>query len=458
MRTLSMKIYNNSPIILQNMMTCFEGFRISKNRYGETYFKFLRKLENRNCSDAETTKEYQEKELRKLIKHAFSKSSFYKEFYKEIDLEKIQSLEDLQKLPILTEEMVRENLASIYTIKEPAAIVERTISQTGIPLKFLFTKEDVQKRLAFIDFFKKQHGAINLEMKRASFSPNPFIPSKQRKKIFWRENYYVKQRLYSTYFCNQENAYEFVRNLDEYKPDFIDGLPSAIFELAKYINENKIILSFRPVAIFTTAEPLPPYYRYEIEKAFDCPLRHYYAADEGLPFIMECSIGKMHTISNSGIIEVNNEGDAIVTCFNTYGTPLIRYNIGPQFKLLKRESRCLCGSVHPIVEELADRKNDFLESKSKGKFTAFYLAKVGNTLPNNIQKLQFIQNSLETIDVFVEGAPDYTNTITEEIHEKMQYTFGEDMIYNIRIVEKIPNFPNSKNRFVVNNLIKNAEI
>lgn len=452
MRDLTMKIYDNSPIYFQNLLTSIEGYIETKKRYGSLYFKFLKKLGQRDYTDQEFEQKYQQQEMQKLIKYAYEKSPFYRELYKDIDIQTIQSVEDLKKLPILEKETVRNNINSLYTIPESSALVVHTLDSSGMPLKFLFTKEDVQKHMAFLDFFKKQHGVINLEMKRATFSSNRFIPKRQQKKVFWRDNYYIKQRLYSSYYCNGQNAKEFVANLDGYKPDFIDGVPSAIYEVAKYINRNNIILSFKPIAIFSTADTISPACRKEIEEAFDCPLRHHYASLEGTPFITECVKGKLHYNLSSGVIETTEDQEMIITCFNSYGTPLIRYNLGERIELLNDGKQCECGNAHPILREIKGRQEDFLQSKSKGKFTALYMSMASSKFSTSIRKIQFIQNSRDAIDVLIEAAENYTNAVTASIHEEMEYIFGKDMRFNIRIVEEIPCQANNKFKLIINNM------
>lgn len=454
MRKLTSRLYESTPIFMQNIITSLEGYRKTRSRYGNTYYSFLLELENQHHSNETEIKKIQDAEMCRLIKYAVEKSSFYKDFYKDINLAEIRTVEDLKKLPVLEKEILQKNIENVYTIPESSAAAVCRSNNFGMPFKFLFTKDDIQKREAFLDFFKNQHDAVNLEMKRATFSSERFIPHKQQNKAFWRDNYYMRQRLYSSYYCYGENASEFVADLETYKPDFIDGLPSAIYEIAKYINDHKIILSFKPAAIFSASEIVYAHQRSEIEKAFDCPLRNQYTSSEGVPFITECSEGNMHYNLSSGVIETNEKGDMIVTNFNTYGTPLIRYNSGDRIEMPDAGTKCRCGSVHPFIAEIHSHSTDYLLSKRKGDLSAVYLAEVWSDFSDYIQKIQFVQNSADAIDIFIEGAENYTNTMTEAIHKMMEYTFGEDMKFNIRIVEQIPNPANHKFQPVLNNIVR----
>lgn len=386
MRNLQSQIYENIPIFLQNILTSWNGYRKTRSRYGNTYYSFLIKLEKQQNLNEFHTKNYQMQELRQLLHHAIENSPFYRDFYKGIDIEKLKSSEDLKLLPILDKEMLSQNIQSIYTVTENWAGESVTSQEKGGPVKLLFTKEDVQKRKAFLDFFKKQHGAINLEMKRASFSSRKIIPDNQHHKIFWRDNYFVRQRIYSGYYCTQENAEVYIKDLEKYKPDFIDGLPSAIYELAKFINRNRLILAFKPVAIFPSGETVHAHYRREIEEAFDCPLRNRYSASEAVPLIMECVKGRLHYNLLSGVIETSEEGNMIVTSFNSYGTPLIRYDIGDRVEFPEMETVCECGSVHPIFERIHARPFEQPNSVRGDEMLQGYYPDAADKAPGTMQK------------------------------------------------------------------------
>ncbi|WKA53872.1 phenylacetate--CoA ligase family protein [Planococcus shixiaomingii] len=452
MNELKMKIYENSPIFIQHLLTTIEGRRRSNKRFGEVYWNFLSELEQRDYTNEQEEVRYQERELQKLLQFAVKNSPFYKEFYKGIDIDSIKTVDDLKKLPLLTKEIVRQNIESMYTIDEKSGIVSHTSGTSGKALRFYYTPDDIQKRMAHLDFFKKQHGVINLKMKRASFSDSRFIPKNQRAKIFWRDNHSIKQRLYSAAHCQRHNAEVIAKSLNDYQPLSMDGLPSAIYEIAKWINDHDYPLSFQPIAIFTTAETLYPHYRKEIEKAFGCKIRDQYASSEGAPFIAECKEGNYHYNLNTGIVEIAEEGEIFVTCFNTYGTPLIRYGVGDRVETSERQSKCNCGLVHPVIKRIDGRTNDYLLSKNRGKFTSSHLSFVNEQFSGAIRNMQFRQKSLDTIHVLIDATEKYTKDMSAIIQEELEYLLGDEIEIQFSFVEHIPRGPNSKFRLIINEI------
>src|SRR5699024_6009656 len=117
----------------------------------------------------------------------------------------------------------------------------------------------------------------------------------------------------------------------------IDGFTTVIHRIAKYINDNKIELKFKPIAIFPTAEALTDEMKYDIENAFKCPVRNKYASSEGAPFITENIHGELEINPESGVFEFqhiqDNIYELIVTGFYTTTTPLLRYRIGDSVEL-----------------------------------------------------------------------------------------------------------------------------
>ncbi|WKA53871.1 phenylacetate--CoA ligase family protein [Planococcus shixiaomingii] len=452
MSDIKMKIYEHSPIPIQHMLITLEGRRLKNQRYGKVYWNFLKELEQRDYTNEQEEIRYQEREMQRLIQHAVKKSSFYRDFYKGVDIDSIKTIADLKRLPILSKEIVRQNLETMYAIDEKSALVSHTSGTSGKALKFLFEPDDVQKRMAHLDFFKKQHGVINLTMKRASFSDRKIVPRNQTAKVYWRDNLLLKQRIYCTPYCQPQHAEAIVKNLNEYKPQSMDGMPSAIYELAKWINENNYPVTFQPLAIFTTSETVYPHYRKEIEKAFGCKVRDQYASSEGAPFIAECKEGKFHYNLTTGIVEIAEDGEIFVTCFNTYGTPLIRYAIGDRVEVSERKTKCKCGSVHPIIERIDGRTNDYLQSKTKGKFTSVHLSLVNEKFAGAIRKMQFRQSSLDKVLVLVEATENYTDKVSNVIKRDLNYLLGDETEVQISLVEHIPTGNNNKFRLIINEI------
>lgn len=449
-----MKIYNNSPIFIQNILTTIQGHKLKKLRFGKKYKEYLCELEHRDYSDYKSLKELQDNNVRELVSFAYNNSPFYKKYYKDVDINSISSVEDLNKLPVLPKETVRQNITDMYTISPSEGRISNTSGTTGKSLTFVYTHEDAQKRNAYLDHFKRQLGFVHRKMKRASFNSSKIVPPGQKKNIFWRDNKAIKQRFFSGYHCKGKNIPYYIKGLNQFKPHSIDGYPSAMYEVAKYIIDNNIKLKFVPIAIFPTAETLLPHYRIAIEKAFGCKVYDQYASSEGAPFITECSCGNLHYCMDTGVIETYENGEMLVTCFETHGTPLIRYNIGDSIVFANPNDTCPCGCAMPIVKEIKGRSSDYVYSPENGKFTSVFLSLVSQEFCNSVLNMQFIQNTEDSVDVYLVVSNQYTKSMDNIIIDKLHYSLGESMIIIIHHVDTLIKDESGKFKFIIRNIDK----
>lgn len=450
-----MSIYNKSPIFLQNLFTTLQGYKLKKQRFGKEYKAALKEFSERDYSDTAALSAYQDERFAELVRYAFNNSPFYKEFYKDVNIDDIKGVGDIDKLPVLPKDTVRENIVKMYTLLPSEGFESNTSGTTGKTMKFYHTGKDKQRRMAYLDAFKMAHGFVPMKMKRASFNSSKIVPPGQKKKVFCRTNRAINQRFYSGFHCKGDNVKYYVENLNKYKPESLDGYPSALYEVAKYIVDNNVKMTFTPIGIFPTAETLLPHYKAMIEKAFGCPVRDQYASSEGAPFITECKNGQLHYCMDTGVIETDDDGNMLVTCFETHGTPLIRYAIGDRVVFAEDGKKCGCGSALPVVKRIEGRSLDFLQSKSNGRFTSVYLSLVSGDFANSVKAMQFVQNTADTVEINVcsDGSYD-AETMNPIIIGKLNYSMGEDMNFVINVLDEIPKDKSGKFRFIINNYSK----
>mgnify|MGYP000449568206 CR=1 FL=1 len=449
-------IYKKSPIWLQDIIISLYGFKVYNQRYGSVYHLFFNELIKKDYSNYKVEVTNQEILLQEFLLKVVDKSKFYKDLYKDINLSKIKKIEDLKLLPIVNKEKLRKNINDVYTIKEKNAIKSFTGGTTGKSLKILFSKDDFQKRMAYLDAFKYKVGVKTpFKVKKATFSGRDIITLKNSK-IFWRNNYIYKQRLYSTFNLTEENLPYYIKDLNSFKPNVINGFVSAIYELAVFINRNNLVLNFKPKAIFTTSETLLPFHRQLIEKVFNAPIYNQYASAEGAPFITECNHNNLHYNLDTGIIETleTPEGkQMVITSFTTSGTPLIRYNI--EDCITFKKGVCGCGSAHPLVERIDGRKVDYLFSKDKGKISLSQLADVIKGIPNSVKKMQFLQVNKDYIIVYIVIDTNlFVKRHYKEIMNQMIFRFGNNTEIEIKKVKNIPLEKSGKYSLIKNNIQK----
>lgn len=457
MNSILEKIYSKSPIAFQNYFISLYGKKLYKQRYTSTYSEYLKYLKSRDLSDIQKQKEIQNELFLKFLHFAYENSPFYREFYKDVDLSRIKSVDDIGLLPILDKETLRLNINKVHTITSNNGIKSFTGGTSGKSLSVYFTHEDNQKRMAYLDWFKWLHGFEMNKTSSARFNGKNIIPLNQKSKVFWRDNKYMLQRIYSSFYLSPENIEYYVNNLNEYKPTEIDGFCSSMYDIAKFMNDNGIKSEFSPIVIFPTSETILPHHREMLEKVFNAPVRDQYASSEGAPFIIECAHGHMHECLDTGVFEhvhTDNGTKLILTSFTTHGTPLIRYDI-EDYIIESDECDCHCEISFPIIKAIDGRAADSLYSAERGNISIANLSNVVKNLPNSVKNIQYIQNTSDHINIkIVVDKNKYIPKHEKAIINEMKFRFGDKMTFSIEKVNEIPRAKSGKYQMIINNLSK----
>src|SRR5690606_29148248 len=210
------------------LMVSVAGYRNNARRYGAEYHRYMNFLWDFNKWPIEKKQEYQLTELKRLLKHANENSVFYRNLYQNIDLSTITTIDDLRKLPVVTKEMLRQNISDVDTTNKKGA-QGHTGGTTGKSMTVYYTPDNAMHRMALIDHFKTRVGFVNLKMRRASFNGKHMVPPRQRAKVFWRYNSPCKQMIYSSFHITEENCRFYVESMNRFKPQAIEAfLPQSM--------------------------------------------------------------------------------------------------------------------------------------------------------------------------------------------------------------------------------------
>ncbi|HCN57451.1 MAG TPA: CoF synthetase [Exiguobacterium sp.] len=442
---LKEEIYYNSPIFIQNILTSMYGKKLMQERYGPGYEKKLQELRVKD-----RTVDYRIEQLERLntfLLFIQEHTPYYRKLFQEHDIRlPFTSLDQLQTIPILEKETLRQqNEAFMSEVDAP--VRGRTGGTSGKSLQVAFMREDVQERMAHLDYFKELHG-FHSGMRRASFTGRTLTAIDQKKPIFWRMNRPLNQLLLSIFHMKEENFPAYIEELNRFRPAALDGTPTAMLEIALYLLKHDLRLDFPLIAIFPTSETVTPEMRRLLEEAFQAPVFDQYGSSEGAPIISECRERKLHLHHETGIIEPYGDlGEVVVTCFTTRGTPLVRYRIGDRMTL-GREA-CTCGLNGPVIESIDGRGTSFIVSEKRGKVFEGDITTIARELPNSVLRLQVEQHALN--HVTLRYIPDEQRFVPK--HEKillreMQKLLGSSMKVTLEPVQQMKQEPNGKTLIV----------
>lgn len=449
-------IYEYSPRLLQNVLISLFNSKEYGKRYGGKYEYYKKYFASKLLISRKELDEIQLSRLNSFLQHAKTNAPYYANLFKDIEVGNFKHVDDLRKLPIISKEEIRSNVEQAYTIKLKDGLINKTGGTTGKSLEVLRDYEDVQEKFAMVDLFREQFG-YKLGKKTAWFSGKTILHDNDAKKgIVSRYDFINKVRYYSTFHINETTARAYINDLNKFKPEFIVGFPSSLYELARFGLDNNLSFVSSLSTIFPTAETLVDEEVSVIEQFFGGKMRNQYSSSEGAPFVVECLHGNLHYELLSGVIEILDDknqpsatGRAVVTSFATRGTPLVRYDIGDRMTMSDRI--CTCGRKTPIVESILGRINDFIFSPENGKIN---LGNLSNSVKyvKGVKRFQVHQNELNSIDVLCVVSNEYTNKDELFFRKELVDRLGTSMRINFKYVDDIPKEKSGKYRLVKNTI------
>ena len=265
----------------------------------------------------EGKKNYQQKKIEDLLLRVFDKNPFYK-------LHKNNYFEDL---PIVTKKEMMKNV-DFLSKDEKVYTYASTSGSTGTPLIFPRSIEAFfNSQLSYFCFLK------NFGVNR--FDQNLYIGGIREKNI----NYIIKSKLNSFLFAQKKySAYEFfdnnliaelVKTINSKRSNFsyISGFSQSLYEISKKINELNFKIKKNLKLVHPNAEALSQDQKEIISKTFNVKIIPMVYGSTECHIASECNEGIMHlNMKNCFIETINNE--IILTVFDSYAHPFIRYKIG----------------------------------------------------------------------------------------------------------------------------------
>lgn len=452
------KVYELSPVFLQECMLSLYGLHLGRLRYGSEFQESLAEIISCERLSGVEIEERQSELLRRVVFHALQHSGYYIKNYRNLlrNVSAIDSKNLREFFPLLSKDVVRNNMESFYA-KESGVKYSliNTSGSTGSPLIVLTSRKSISRNYAFFERFLNTHG-VSYKDRSATFAGRMIIPPHQQEPPYWRRNMAQNTWLMSSYHLSDVTCGEYVRFLDELRPSFIDSYPSAITTLARFINKHRVSHAIRPKVIVTSSESLTDDARQEIEDAFGCRVADQYGNAEMAGFIAQCEHGSYHANPYYGLMEVvdaegnpvppGTVGNLALTGFVNPSMPLIRYLVGDSVVL--SESRCQCGREFPVVREIMGRTDDLIilaDGRKIGRMDPLFKGLDG------LSEAQIIQRQLDQFEVRVVYANDSVNRqeVVQKLSSAIRSRLNADVNVVVTQVSSIEKGANGKFKSVV---------
>ena len=390
--------------IRRNLLIPFYWKYINRSKM-LTYFQNLKTYQ---WLSPEENRRLQGKNLFALIKYAGMHINFYRQIIKKhhLTITPETIFEDIEKFPILTKEIIRDQFDNLYHFKDNNYYRNTSGGSTGEPLIFYQDREYLSWANANKRLFNTWAGRkIGEPMVKIWGSLSDILGSGLGFKGYLRQQVSGVITLGSSRMTDEE-MYEHVKQINRIKPRLILSYTNSMEELTRFIKDHHLIV-YSPPAIMTAAGVLYPEVKKTIEEVFNTRVFNRYGSREVSDMACNCEKDEgLHLVPPLHYIEIVDDrglpqkpgmsGNIVVTLLSNYTMPLIRYQIGDRGVL--SEKKCSCGRGWPLLKEVEGRFNSSFRNKfgdfiNAGSFYPLFYYK------DNIKRFQIIQKEVDFFEV-----------------------------------------------------------
>ena len=401
-------------------------------------------LEHSERLSLEENKAKQDKQLERLIQHAYTTVPFYKQYYAGLALDTAY----FTQLPMLARDHVQmagEDLVSTdIPTSHGATYPLETSGSTGQGVRVLgtdFTRlfydalmlrdhawhaRDFKQKLMGIRWLKRGVAAAPLGLTQENWGPPVSQYHTTGPSVLINITSETKQQ---------------IEALVAHQPYYLATYPSQLVALAEYCDEYNIQLPSLS-ELRTTGETLTAKQVKTIKRVWPhVKISDVYSCVELGNLAQQCpEYGNYHVNTEHVMLEIINHqgkpceiggvGKVLLTGLLNYATPLIRYELGDYASL---GEPCACGRGLPVIQKIWGRKRNRLILPN-GESCFPYLGEhddVQAIAPCAIRKFQFIQHTAQDIEIKVVTPNVFSEQ--DEVQFKNLYQKNLGFPFNIKI-------------------------
>ena len=433
------------------------------HRLGRDYWQWRLFLQEAQWWDQERLAEWQLRQLRRVVAHAYENVPGYCSLYREAGVkpEDIRSLKDLSKLPCISKDLLRDNLADFTSrdVSRRRLHYVTTGGSSGTPFGFFHTTANAPREEAFVHLGWERSGWRLGELSavlRGSFTGS-------------EKDYYLYdpagcQLLLSAYHLSESTVEKYLLTLAKFHPAHLQAYPSTATLLADLVLARGDVgrLNFRTVLL--GSENVYDWQTGRIRQAFPgARIFSFYGHTEQVVMAPACEgSDQYHAWPFYGLTEVVDEqglgvdedsiGELVGTSFWSEATPFIRYKT--EDFAVRGADRCAeCGRNSLMIKRVDGRKQDYVVVADGGlvSLTSLIFAQHFEAF-SRVRSIQLQQDEIGVVLVRVLPGSGFSEQDGQEIEKKMVSACGGKLRVRVLPVDFLPRTSRGKHLFLVQNL------
>ena len=424
----------------------------------------LAELERTQWCSLDELHAIQERELRKLLAHAYRNVPFVRGQFegRGLGLDDVRTLDDLSKLPLLSRADASRSFPERKSSRPPLPTIDKTTSgTTGAPLVFAYDYGSEYWRQATK---LRGYGWAGYRLGDRSlhyWGSATVTPPPLSRRVKAAIDQAIRREHYE--FCterSQEALASVVRRIRRVRPTVIVCYAQAGAALARYVNETKS-RDWPDISVICAAERVFPSDRLAIAEAFGPGVFETYGNREVMLIAAECEAHDgLHLSMENLIVEIivredGNErpaepgevGEVALTDLHNYGAPFIRYLTG-DLAVAGQNERCACGRTLPKLRGIEGRATDTLRDGAGNAVSGMFFNVLFTAMADKVRQFQVVQRRDRAIDLKIVPTPSFDDDLLDKL-KRHSARFLPGVELRAELVRELPPDRGGKLRVVV---------
>lgn len=425
-------------------------------------FAYLEELERSQWLSREALEQLQRQKLGALLGVAMAHSPWHAARIREAGLapgDDLPAVDDLRRLPTMTKQDARENIASIAWPDVPGgAFKYNTGGSSGQPLIFYFGRwrqaSDAAGRIRARRWWGVEVGDPEVYLWGAP------VELSKTDRIKTVRDRLLNQLVLNAFEMSPANMDAYLEAIQAFRPKCIYGYASSVALLAARAKDRGIRLKLPSLKVVcTTGEPLYPHQRALIQEVFGVPAANEFGSRDVGFTAHETPQGQMLLMSESIILEVldpegrpvapGETGEAVMTGLCSQAQPFIRYRTGDIVR--RTDEQCRAGRGLHVVGEVVGRATDFIV-RADGTIMHALAVIYAIRSVEGVEEFKFIQHALDAVEILVVPNRFWRSESGSRIEEGIHARLGSEVRIDLRLVDAIAPEASGKHRYVVSHV------
>jgi phenylacetate-CoA ligase len=370
--------------------------------------------------------------------------------------EDVRTFDDYRRLPILTKQLIRENVDEMIARNLPREdlLPNATGGSTGEPLQFYQCRQyhrwaDAARMRSWYEMADCRQGDRCAVLWGAVRDLTSDFSLRERLKELCRDGTVTL----NAFNLSDQRMQAFFRWCWWFRPKLLRGYFTAIKEFAAFLEDNNLRFP-RLKGVILCAETVDADSQATIERVFRTKAYNTYGGREVSLIAMECPAKNgLHEVSENNYLELEpidlpgypGAGNLLVTNLNNYAMPLIRYRIG-DIGIPSTLESCSCGRGLPLIAKVIGRTTEVFEFYDGTKIAGEMFIHLMKEFP--LKEYQFVQVSERRVILRMTGADAREPVLQARIREAYRPHLPVGVAIDFEQVNHIERTATGKFRFV----------